>query len=110
MADKLNEKTLGNSDISGAKVNVPDIVVFGNGDAWQLMGKASTKLQGWMKSTKAMEVPGGCFLQVSTQQKNPDGSYVIAEGVTFAPGLRIIEEHDGDDKDVVTGRKFAKEN
>ena len=48
-------KTLHNSDASTATKNVPDIVRFGNPDAWQLICKASSAAEGWMKSTKALE-------------------------------------------------------
>ena len=85
-------KTLHNSDVSGAKFNVPDITVFGNGDMFQLLCKASSKNEDWMKSTKAMEIPGvGCVVQVTTQQGDN-----IAEAVCFVPGVIIVE-------DVVTG-------
>ncbi len=88
-------KTLHNSDVSGAKQNVPDIKVFGNGDMFQLLCKASSHKEGWMKSTKAMEVPGGCVVQVTTQQMNPDGSYAVAEAVTFVPGVEVARGGDG---------------
>ena len=85
-------KTLHNSDASTATRNVPDIVRFGNPDAWQLICKASSAAEGWMKSTKAMEVTQGCLVQVTTRQRNPDGCCVVAEAVTFVPGLRIVGE------------------
>jgi len=87
-----NEKTLHNSDVSGARVNVPDIKVVGNGDMFKLLCKASSANEGWMKSTKAMEVVSGCVIQVTTQQKNPDGSYSIAEALTFVPLVRIVDD------------------
>ena len=81
-------KTLHNSDVSGAKKNVPDIQVYG--DLFKLISKASSEKEGWMKSTKAMEIMGvGCVIQVTTQQRNPDGSYAIAEALTFVPGVYI---------------------
>lgn len=89
----MSEKTLHNSDVSGARENVRDIVVYGNGDTFQLLCKASSKEEGWMKSTKAMEIDKvGCVVQVTTQQ----GDYV-AEAVTFVPGVKIVEdpEHGG---------------
>lgn len=91
----MDEKTLHNSDVSGAKVNVPDIKVVGNGDMFQLLCKESSQAQGWMKSTKAMETPMGCVVQVTTQQKNPDGSYAVAEALTFVPGARILSAANG---------------
>lgn len=82
------EKTLHNSDISGAHKNVPDIKVFGNGDMFKLLSKASSEKEGWMKSTKAMEIKGhGCVIQVTTQQ-----SFNVAEAVCFVPGVGIEEE------------------
>lgn len=81
------EKTLDNSTASHAKENVKDIIFWGDGDTWKLISKAFSKNEGWMKSTKAMEVPGyGCAIQVSTQQGDN-----IAEAVTFIPYTRIVE-------------------
>jgi hypothetical protein len=79
-------KTLHNSDISEAHKNVSDLKVFGNGDLFQLLSKASSEAEGWMKSTKAMEIPGvGCVIQVTTQQGGN-----VAEAVTFVPGVKIV--------------------
>jgi hypothetical protein len=89
------EKTLHNSDISGAKQNVPDIKIVGNGDMFQLLCKASSESEGWMKSTKAMQTHNGCVVQVTTQQRNIDGSYSVAEAVTFVPGVRIDVDVNG---------------
>jgi hypothetical protein len=88
-------KTLGNTDVNKAKTNVPDLRVFGDGDMFKLLCKASSESEGWMKSTKAMEIPGvGCVVQVTTQQRNPDGSYAIAEALTFVPGVRVLDHGD----------------
>ena len=90
------EKTLHNSDISGAKKNVPDIVVYGNGDLFKLLSKASSQREGWMKSTKVMEIPHvGCLVQITTQQRNPDGSYAVAEALQFVPGVVLLENAAG---------------
>ena len=86
------EKSLHNSDVNGARKNVSDIKVFGNGDAFQLICKASSGKEGWMKSTKAMDVGSGCWVQVTTQQRNPGGSYSVAEALTFAPGIGIYTD------------------
>lgn len=81
------EKTLGNTDTNGAKKNVKDIQFWGNGDTFKLISKASSKSEGWMKSTKAMEIEGvGCVVQVTTQQGDN-----VAEAVTFVPGVKINE-------------------
>ena len=96
-------KTLHNSDVSGAHENVGDLTVFGNGDMFQLLCKASSKKEGWMKSTKAMEVVGGCVVQVTTQQKAPDGSYGIAEALAYVPGVKITEDKNSGRKLVPIG-------
>lgn len=84
-------KTLHNSDISGARDNVKDIQVFGNGDMFQLLCKASSNAEGWMKSTKAMEIPGvGCVVQVTTQQGDN-----VAEALVFVPGCRVVDDENG---------------
>lgn len=91
-------KTLGNTCANGATKNVKDIVFWGNGDLFELISKASSENEGWMKSTKAMDTNNGVVVQVTTQQRNPDGSYVIAEALTFVPDARIYEEKDADGK------------
>lgn len=45
-------KSLHNTDANGAKKNVKDIIFWGNGDTFQLISKASSEAEGWMKSTK----------------------------------------------------------
>jgi len=86
-------KTLHNSTVSGARQNVKDIKIVGDGDSFRLLFKASSESEGWMKSTKAMEMPGvGCNVQVTTQQRNPDGSYALAEAGWFVPGVKIVDD------------------
>lgn len=88
-------KTLHNSEASGARKNVPDIQFWGDGDTFKLIAKASSESEGWMKSTKAMQIgDAGCVVQVTTQQRNPDGSYALAEAITFVPGVHIFEADD----------------
>lgn len=89
------KKTLHNSDVSGAKQNVKDIKIVGNGDMFQLLCKASSENEGWMKSTKACDVGNGCIVQVTTQQRNPDGSYSVAEALTFVPNVFIQVDVNG---------------
>lgn len=96
----MTEKTLHNSDVSGARQNVKDIRVVGNGDAFRLLFKACSQEEGWMKSTKAMEIPGGCLVQVTTQQRNPDGSYAVAEALAWVPGVKITDDEN-------SGRKLV---
>ena len=84
-------KTLHNTDSDGTRKNVSDVVFWGDGDAFKLICKASSESQGWMKSTKAMEAGNGCLVQVTTQQRNPDGSYAVAEAVSFVPNSYVRE-------------------
>ena len=77
-------KTLHNTEISGAKKNVPDIVVYGDGDLFKLISKASSQKEGWMKSTKGMDVGTGVVVQVTTQQGDN-----VAEALCFIPGARV---------------------
>ena len=97
------EKTLHNSDVSGARKNVPDIKVVGNGDMFRLLCKASSEKEGWMKSTKAMQVVGGCVVQVTTQQFNINGSYSVAEALTYVPGVKIADDENNGRKLVPIG-------
>ena len=66
--------------------------------------KASSEKEGWTKSTKAMEVAPaeghtrefrGCVVQVTTQQRNIDGTYALAEAITFVPYCEIAEDENG---------------
>ena len=83
-------KTLSNTTASQAKDNVKDIVFWGNGDTFKLISKASSQNEGWMKSSKAMQIDGvGCVVQITTQQGNN-----VAEALTFVPNAVIIEVED----------------
>lgn len=90
----MTKKTLVNADTDGAKKNVSDLQVWGNGDAFKLICKASSQKEGWMKSTKAMDVSGGCLVQVTTHQRNHDGTNAVAEALTYVPGAVIKETID----------------
>ena len=84
----IPEKTFQNTDSDGAKKNVSDIQFWGDGDTFKLISKAWSKKEGWMKSTKAMEIKGvGCVIQVTTQQ----GSNV-AEALTFVPNAAPLRQ------------------
>jgi hypothetical protein len=94
-------KTLDNTTAKQAKDQVSDLQVWGDGDMFKLLSKASSKKEGWMKSTKAMEIPGvGCVVQVSTQQGDR-----VAEAVTFVPGVKIQETFG--ERDTVTARRLV---
>ena len=95
------EKTLDNTTANQAKDQVSDLKVWGNGDTFKLICKASSKAEGWMKSTKAMEISNlGCVVQVTTQQGNN-----VAEALSFVPGVKIKENVDENGK--VIGRELV---
>ena len=88
------KKTLHNSDDSGTRENVLDVVIYGD-DLWHLLCKASSEAEGWMKSTKVMEIAvehglsecrtvRGCLVQVTTQQ----GDHV-AEALTYVTDVKL---------------------
>ena len=92
-------KALNVKSEADAKVKVSDIEFVGNGDLWQLMCKASSKSQEWMKSTKVMEIANlGCVLQVTTQQGDD-----IAEAMVFVPMARVVEDVNGGRRIVHSG-------
>lgn len=94
-------KTLKNTDADGASKNVKDIVFWGDGDTFKLISKASSQNEGWMKSTKAMQIDRvGCVIQVTTQQGEN-----VAEALQFAPGVRI---HEKKEDGVVISRQIVK--
>jgi len=129
-------KSLHNTTANGATKNVKDIKFWGNGDLFKLLSKASSEEEGWMKSTKAMEIEGvGCVVQVTTQQKNSkksrflttdeledkypnsedrptyeqvnEADWVITDAVTFVPGVMIIEKFDSQMENVIERKLVA---
>lgn len=107
---QMPTRSLNNINANETIKNAKDVKSWGDGDTFQLISKASSENEGFMKSTKAMEIKGvGCVVQVTTQQKNPDGSYSLSDAVTFVPNTQIdiIIETDGVNEKVV-GRKLIK--
>jgi len=87
----MEEKSLHNTTANGARKNVKDIKFWGDGDTFKLISKASSESEGWMKSTKAMQAGKSVVVQVTTQQRNPDGTYSIAEALTTVESSEIVE-------------------
>lgn len=94
----MDEKKLDNENIEMVKEKVPDVKVVGNGNLWKVLCKASSENEGWMKSTKSMQVSSGCLVQVTTQQRNEAGSYVIAEALAYVPYVSIVADDNGGNK------------
>ena len=101
------DKTLGNTDVNGTRRNVPDVVVYGNGDTFALWVKASSQSEGWMKTTKVANVPGGALVQTETQQRNPDGSYALSQALTFVTDV-WLDKHVDPPKMIPTSVWVAK--
>ena len=90
-------KTLDINSGEETKAKVLDVIITGNVDNSRLLWKASSKDQGWMKSTKAIEIEGvGCVVQVTTQQGDN-----VAEALVFVPGVKIADDVNG-------GRKLIR--
>ena len=87
--DNKVEKQFDISDDKPDKDNISDLKMYGDSDTFKLLCKASSEKEGWMKSTKVCNVYNGCIVQVTTQQRNPDGSYSLAEALTFVPEVNI---------------------
>lgn len=85
-------------DPKSAKKLMGDIEVWGV-EEFKLVSKASSKKYGFMKSTKAMQLPAGCLIQVSTKEGN-----AVAEALTYVPDVYLVDLR-GDEGDV-TGRVF----
>lgn len=83
------------SNLKKDKDNIPDLKVYGDGDTFKLLCKASSDSQGFMKSTKVCNCELGCLVQVSTMQRNDDGTYAVAEALTYVPGVMIHFPNEG---------------
>ena len=81
----MSERALDNKDMATATASTPDIVVAGDPGAWEVVGKASSKSQGWMKSTKRMAVPGGWLYQATTEHRADGKVTACAEALAFVP-------------------------
>jgi hypothetical protein len=97
-------KSLGTSDQNKCQKVVPDVKMFGD-DLFKLLSKASSDSEGWMKSTKALDTGRGCLVQVTTQQLNVDGTYSLAEALTFVPGVKVVEHTNSAGE--ITGRTIT---
>lgn len=74
-------KTLNVTNQEEVKERVSDVEIFGK-NLFLCASKASSKNEGWMKSTKICNLPNGMIVQVSTQQNDN-----VTESVTFVPNI-----------------------
>lgn len=82
--EKNMTRDLSNENTASASSSTGDIKVSGNPDAWELVCKASSASQGWMKSTKRMRVDGGWLYQVTTEHRVNGAVVACAEALAFA--------------------------
>lgn len=88
---EIVEKTLDVENVEDAKVKVSDTKVVGNSDSFQLLCKASSASENWMKSAKGYQVEGlGVIVQVTTQQGGN-----VAEALVFVPGAVVVDDENG---------------
>lgn len=85
----MKKRTITNTNPQQAKASGVESV--GPMDTWKVIQKAWNKKEGWMKSTKALEIPGGgCLVQITTQQKDK-----LAEALCFVPDVKLEPLPDG---------------
>lgn len=83
-----------------------EVQIEGNPDQLILLTKAvgSVNDRFFTKSTKALEVDGGCLVQVSTELRSGNGSLSAAEALSFIPGVRVRLDADGTGGTLVSSR------
>jgi len=87
----VEERTLTTTTVEEAKAS--GVVLTGAADKWLCIAKAVNKDEGWMRSTKAMQIgAAGCLVQTSYIWTNSDGTKGCFEAVCFAPSVNLIEE------------------
>lgn len=86
----MEPRNMGIVDRASLHQAVPDLKTEGNPNAWVCLSKASSQAHGWKRSTKALEIVGaGCLVQVSSTQRNPDGTYTMADALQWLPGVSL---------------------
>jgi hypothetical protein len=90
--DSIEARILNRSGVTATSDLSDQVAVYGDPDLFRLICKAQGA--NFVKSTKAMEVPGGCVVQVSTREVGPQG-LSVAEAVSFVPGVRLDANGDG---------------
>ena len=79
-----------------------DVKFWGDSELFKLISKSSSISEGWVRMVKAMQAGKNIMLSTSTQQRNPDGTYVVSEALSLIPSALIVEEKDANG--VVTNR------
>lgn len=90
---ELGESEFNTTTEDAKKAHPDDFKLYGNPDHLKLLFKASTKT--WSNSTKALQTPNGCLVQVTNEQMQSDGAWIASEALTFIPDVVIQDEPDG---------------
>lgn len=65
----------------------------GNENLYKVLYEKCLPKHDYSTTTKVIPVENcGVIVQVSTMQKNPDGSYSLAEALTYVPNACIVEK------------------
>lgn len=66
-----------------------ELEVIGDPDLWRVLQQVKDPRRGWIKTTRAMEIPGeGCLIQSCTRKSEADGSAHFSEAMQFVPGVK----------------------
>lgn len=65
----------------------PKIKITGDANLWLTLQQIVDTSNGWTKTTRAMQVPGGVLVNTCSRKK---GSDQAAEALCFVPGVRIF--------------------
>ena len=78
------------TSVAERKEQTPDLKIVGR--QWQTLSRASSVDEGWSRHTKVLRFASNGFLvQVSTRQKNLDGSWSVGEALTYVPYSEMPE-------------------
>lgn len=68
--------------------------IIGNEHMFQLLCRVANKSR--INTTRAMMMAtGGCIVQSTIRQQNPDGSYAVARALVYVPGAEIVPDVKG---------------
>lgn len=89
VADKFRRRRLSRI-LPADRENGDGVQWHGTPGQWRIVFKAWSRAQHWMKTTKALALPGGVLVQVTTRE---DGC--CAEALQFVPGVALADNEDG---------------
>lgn len=90
-------RELNNTSLETARANVPDMLVHGDPNAWICIAKASSKAEGFMASTKVMNLPNGALIEsLRREYAEASGfpSVAVSVALAYVPDLNVHKEGD----------------